>query len=210
VISVSAAAEQADLGPELADWTRAQAQAQRTVVVVVDDGTPLAGFALSDDIKTDAIARVERLRALGLRTVLLTGDSSAPAGVIAARIGTDEVIAEALPGDKAAVATCLKEAGHRDAMVGDSINDAPTLAAGDRGIPVVSGSDIAMMPADIIIVRDDLGAIAESIMLSRKTLGTIRGNLVWAFGYNALAIPIAMFGLLNPLISAAAMAMSSV
>src|SRR5699024_2971990 len=119
VISVSAAAEQADLGPELADWTSAQAQAQRTIVVVVDDGTPLAGFALSDDIKTDAIASVERLRALGLRTVLLTGDSSAPAGVIAERIGTDEVIAEVLPGDKAAVVTSLQEDGHRVAMVGD-------------------------------------------------------------------------------------------
>jgi Cu+-exporting ATPase len=210
VISVSAAAEQADLGSELADWTSAQAQAQRTVAVVIDDGTPLAGFALSDDIKPDAIASVERLRALGLRTVLLTGDSSAPAGVIAERIGTDEVISEVLPGDKAAVVTSLQEDGHRVAMVGDGINDASALAAADLGIAVVTGSDIAMKSADIIIVRDDLGAIAESIMLSRKTLGTIRGNLVWAFGYNVLAIPIAMFGLLNPLISAAAMAMSSV
>lgn len=210
VISASAAVEEADLGPELADWTSAQAQAQRTVVVVVDDGTPLAGFALSDDIKSDGIASVERLRALGLRTVLLTGDSSAPAGVIAERIGTDEVIAEVLPGDKAAVVASLQEDGHRVAMVGDGINDASALAAADLGIAVVTGSDIAMKSADIITVRDDLGAIAESIMLSRKTLGTIRGNLVWAFGYNVLAIPIAMFGLLNPLISAAAMAMSSV
>lgn len=178
--------------------------------MVVDDGTPLAGFALSDDIKTDAITSVERLRALGLRTVLLTGDASGPAGVIAESIGTDEVIAEVLPNDKAAVVTSLQDDGHRVAMVGDGINDASALAAADLGIAVVTGSDIAMKSADIIIVRDDLGAIAESIMLSRKTLGTIRGNLVWAFGYNVLAIPIAMFGLLNPLISAAAMAMSSV
>ena len=210
VISATAAAEHTDLGPELADWTTAQTQAQRTVVVVIEDGTPCAGFALSDDIKPDAIASVERLRALGLRTVLLTGDSSVPAGLIAERIGTDEVIAEVLPNDKAAVVTSLQEDGHRVAMVGDGINDASALAAADLGIAVVTGSDIAMKSADIIIVRDDLGAIAESIMLSRKTVGTIRGNLVWAFGYNVLAIPIAMFGLLNPLISAAAMAMSSV
>ncbi|MGO2524838.1 MAG: heavy metal translocating P-type ATPase [Brevibacterium aurantiacum] len=210
IISATAAGERAALDSELSDWTSAQAQAQRTVVVVVDDGTPLAGFALSDDIKTDAITSVERLRALGLRTVLLTGDASGPAGVIAESIGTDEVIAEVLPNDKAAVVTSLQDDGHRVAMVGDGINDASALAAADLGIAVVTGSDIAMKSADIIIVRDDLGAIAESIMLSRKTLGTIRGNLVWAFGYNVLAIPIAMFGLLNPLISAAAMAMSSV
>ncbi|WP_264674068.1 heavy metal translocating P-type ATPase [Brevibacterium sp. CFH 10365] len=210
VISVSAAAERIDLGSEIDDCVRVQAEAQRTVVIVIDEGAPVAALALSDDIKPDATASVEQLRTLGLRTVLLTGDGSAPAGVIAEEIGTDDVIAEVLPNDKAAVVTSLQEAGHRVAMVGDGINDASALAAADLGIAVVTGSDIAMKSADIIIVRDDLGAVAESIMLSRKTLGTIRGNLVWAFGYNVLAIPIAMFGLLNPLISAAAMAMSSV
>ncbi|SDS19822.1 Cu+-exporting ATPase [Brevibacterium siliguriense] len=210
VISASAAAERIDLGLEIDSWVRVQAEAQRTVVIVIDDGVPVGALALSDDIRPDATASVEQLRTLGLHTVLLTGDASSPAGVIAERIGTDNVIAEVLPNDKAAVVTSLQEAGHRVAMVGDGINDASALAAADLGIAVVTGSDIAMKSADIIIVRGDLGAIAESIMLSRKTLGTIRGNLAWAFGYNVLAIPIAMFGLLNPLISAAAMAMSSV
>lgn len=210
VVSSSAAADHAELSTELKDWVRGQAKAQRTVVIVIDDGTAVAGMALSDDLKPDAVVSVRRLRALGLRTVLLTGDGSGPAGVIAQRIGTDDVIAEVLPNDKAAVVTSLQEAGHRVAMVGDGINDASALAAADLGIAVATGSDIAMKSADIIIVRDDLAAVAESIVLSRKTLGTIRGNLMWAFGYNILAIPIAMFGLLNPLISAAAMAMSSV
>src|SRR5699024_3433591 len=158
-------------------------------------------FALSDDIKPDAIASVERLRALGLRTVLLTGDSSAPAGVIAERAGTDEAISEVLPGDKAAVVTSLQEDGHRVAMVGDGVTDAAALGSGARRIAVVAGSDVARKSAALIIARDDLGAIAEPIMPSRKTLGTIRGNLEWAFGYNVLAVPIAMFGVLNPLIS---------
>lgn len=210
IISASAATEQVGPSPELEDWIRDQTEAQRTIVVIIDKGRPAAALALSDDIKADAEDSVRQLRELGLRTILLTGDSAGPAKTTAERIGSDEVIAEVLPGDKAAVVASLQEADHRVAMVGDGINDASALAAADLGIAVVSGSDIAMKSADIIIVRDDLGAIAESIMLSRKTLGTIRGNLVWAFGYNVLAIPIAMFGLLNPLISAAAMAMSSV
>lgn len=210
VISASAAAARADLGEELEGWIAARADEQHTVVIVIDNGAPAAGLALSDHVKDDAVASVQALRRLGLHTVLLTGDGSAPARRIAEQIGTDDVIAEVLPNDKAAVVADLQESGHRVAMVGDGINDASALATADLGIAVVTGADIAMKSADIIIVRDDLGAIAESIMLSRKTLGTIRGNLVWAFGYNVMAIPIAMFGFLNPLISAAAMAMSSV
>nr|WP_280712917.1 heavy metal translocating P-type ATPase [Brevibacterium marinum] len=210
VISASAAAERVDLGEELTGWIRTQSETQRSVVVIIDGGVPTAALALSDQIKVDAVTSIDQLRELGMRTVLLTGDSTASAERIAERIGTDEVIAEVMPNDKSDVVSSLQESGHRVAMVGDGINDASALATADLGIAVVTGSDIAMKSADIIVVRDDLGAIAESIMLSRKTLGTIRGNLVWAFGYNILAIPIAMFGLLNPLISAAAMAMSSV
>lgn len=210
VISAAAASDRLGLSLELKNWVDLQAEAQRTVVVVVEDDTAVAGMALSDEAKPDAKLSVALLRSMGLRTVLLTGDSPAPAGVIAEKVGTDDVIAEVLPDDKAAAVVSLQEAGHRVAMVGDGINDAAALAAADLGIAVATGSDIAMKSADIIIIRDDLAAVAESITLSRKTLSTIRSNLVWAFGYNILAIPIAMFGMLNPLISAAAMAMSSV
>lgn len=210
VISAAAALDRLELDSQLSEWIRDQEGTQRSVIVIIDAGTPVGALALRDQVKSDAAASIEQLQALGLRTVLLTGDSRGPAETTAESIGTDEVIAEVMPNDKADVVSALQESGHRVAMVGDGINDASALAAADLGIAVVTGSDIAMKSADIIIVRDDLGAIAEAIMLSRKTLRTIRGNLVWAFGYNVLAIPIAMFGLLNPLISAAAMAMSSV
>lgn len=210
VVNAASALERMEPDPELREWIREQEEAQRNVIVLLDDGAPAGALALRDQVKSDAAASIGQLQGLGLHTVLLTGDSRGPAESTAESIGTDEVIAEVLPNDKAAVISSLQESGHRVAMVGDGINDASALAAADLGIAVVTGSDIAMKSADIIIVRDDLGAIAEAIMLSRKTLRTIRGNLVWAFGYNVLAIPIAMFGLLNPLISAAAMAMSSV
>ncbi|MDN6157161.1 MAG: heavy metal translocating P-type ATPase [Brevibacterium sp.] len=210
VINAAAAHERADLDRQLADWISTQTEAQHSVVIILDGGQPAAALALSDQVKPDAASSINQLHRLGLHTILLTGDSTSAAEKIGQTIGTNKVIAEVMPGDKAATVSSLQESGHRVAMVGDGINDASALAAADLGIAVVSGADIAMKSADIIIVRDDLNAIAESIMLSRKTLGTIRGNLVWAFGYNILAIPIAMFGLLNPLISAAAMAMSSV
>ncbi|HEX7662611.1 MAG TPA: HAD-IC family P-type ATPase, partial [Pseudonocardiaceae bacterium] len=156
-----------------------------------------------------AAAAVARLHALGLRTVLLTGDNAATAGSVAAQVGIGEVIAEVLPADKAAVIARLRGEGRVVAMVGDGVNDAPALARADLGMAVVTGTDVALGAADVILVRDSLDVVPTAVGLARATLRTIRGNLVWAFGYNLAALPIAASGLLNPLIAGAAMALSS-
>ena len=150
-----------------------------------------------------------QLRRLGLRTVLLTGDSQATAEAVAAQAGTDEVIAGALPGHKVAVIADLQARGRRVAMVGDGVNDGPALAAADLGIALGTGTDVAISAADLIVLRDDLRVVPDAIGLARGTLGVIRGNLAWAFGYNIAAIPLAAAGFLNPLIAGAAMALSS-
>ena len=147
---------------------------------------------------------------MGLRTVLLTGDRRAAGEAIGAAVGVDEVIAEVLPTDKSAVIERLQAEGRRVAMVGDGINDAAALASANLGLAVVSGTDVAMKSADIILVRRNLGVIPDAIALARRTLRTIKGNLVWAFGYNIAAIPLAALGLLNPLIAGFAMSLSSV
>ncbi|HBX81417.1 MAG TPA: heavy metal translocating P-type ATPase, partial [Propionibacteriaceae bacterium] len=152
----------------------------------------------------------DRLKAMGLRTVLLTGDRLATAQAIADEVGADAVLAEVLPTDKAAAIATLQADGRRVAMVGDGINDAAALATANLGMAVVTGTDVAMKAADIILVRASLDAIPDSIALARRTLGTIRGNLVWAFAYNVAAIPVAAMGLLNPLIAGLAMSLSSV
>ncbi len=180
-----------------------------TVVCLAVDGQAWGVLALSDTLKPSARPAVQRLRRLGLRTVLLSGDSRAAAAAAGAAIGVDEVIAQVLPADKARVIADLQDGGHRVAMVGDGINDAAALATANLGMAIVKGTDIAMKAADIILVREDLRAIVDAVLLSRRTLRTIRGNLAWAFGYNIAAIPIAAAGLLNPLIAAAAMALSS-
>ena len=149
------------------------------------------------------------MRRLGLRTVLLTGDSQATAQAVAAEAGTDEVIAGAMPGDKVTVIRDLQARGHRVAMVGDGVNDGPALAAADLGLALGTGTDVAITAADMILLRDDLGTVPDAIALARGTLATIRGNLAWAFGYNIAAIPLAAAGFLNPLIAGAAMAASS-
>jgi P-type E1-E2 ATPase len=146
---------------------------------------------------------------LGLRTVLLTGDTAASASAVAAQVGVDEVVADVLPADKAAVVQDLQREGRVVAMVGDGVNDAPALARSNLGLAVVTGTDVALEAADIVIVRDDLRAVPAAVLLARRTLVTIRGNLLWAFGYNVAALPIAAAGLLNPLVSSAAMACSS-
>jgi Cu+-exporting ATPase len=146
---------------------------------------------------------------LGLRTVLLTGDNEATARAVAAQVGIDEVIAEVLPHNKAAVVENLRWQGRSVAMVGDGVNDAPALARADLGLAVIAGTDVALGAADIILVRDDLNVVPCAVRLARSTLGIIRSNLVWAFGYNLAALPLAAFGLLNPLIAGGAMALSS-
>ncbi len=185
------------------------AETGRTVVLAGWDGHARGAVAVADAIKPSAAGAVAGLRRLGLRTVLLTGDSDAVARAIAAQAGIDEVIAGALPGDKAAVVAGLQAQGRRVAMAGDGINDGPALAAADLGLALGSGTDVAISAADLILLRDDLAVVPEAISLARATLAVIRRNLAWAFGYNIAAIPLAAAGFLNPLIAGAAMAASS-
>jgi cation transport ATPase len=157
-----------------------------------------------------AAAAVTELRRLGLRPVLLTGDSEATARSVAARIGIGEVIAGVLPAQKAAYIAGLRASGHSVAMVGDGVNDGPAIAEATLGLAVGSGTDVAICAADLILLRDDLGIVPDAIKLARGTFATIRRNLIWAFGYNLAAIPLAAAGFLNPLIAAATMTLSSV
>ncbi|WP_139195335.1 cation-translocating P-type ATPase [Curtobacterium sp. MCBA15_001] len=180
-----------------------------TVVLLAIDGEVGAVLTVQDTLRPGAIEAVAQLRALGLRTVLLSGDSESAATAIGTEVGVDEVIARVLPDEKAERIAQLQAAGHHVAMVGDGVNDSAALATATLGVAVVQGTDIAMKAADVIIVREDLRAVVEAVQLSRATLRTIRMNLVWAFGYNIAAIPLAAAGLLNPLIAAAAMALSS-
>jgi cation-transporting P-type ATPase A/B/Cu+-exporting ATPase len=191
------------------DQCRGWEQAGQTAVLAGWDGQVGGAVAVADTVKLSAAPAVAGLRRLGLRTVLLTGDSRATAQAVAAQAGTDEVIAGALPDQKVATIVGLQAAGHRVAMVGDGVNDGPALAAADLGLALGTGTDVAISAADLILLRDDLGVVPDAIALARATLATIRGNLAWAFGYNIAAIPLAAAGFLNPLIAGAAMAASS-
>jgi P-type Cu+ transporter len=195
--------------PSVTDQCRRWEQDGCTTVLAGWDGHVRGAMAVADTVKPSAAAAVAELRRLGLRTVLLTGDSQATGEAVAAVVGTDEVIATALPDRKVAVIADLQADGHRVAMVGDGVNDGPALAAADLGLALGTGTDVAITAADLILLRDDLGAVPDAIALARGTLGTIRGNLTWAFGYNIAAIPLAAAGFLNPLIAGAAMAASS-
>ena len=201
--------EQITIPAAVAAQCRRWEQAGRTTVLAGWDGQVRGAVAVADTVKPSAAAAVAALRWLGLRTVLLTGDSLATAQAVAAQVGTDEVIAGALPDHKVAVLKGLQEQGRRVAMVGDGINDGPALATADLGLALGTGTDVALTAADVIVLRDDLGAVPDAIALARATLTTIRGNLGWAFGYNIAAIPLAAAGFLNPLIAGAAMAASS-
>jgi cation-transporting P-type ATPase A/B/Cu+-exporting ATPase len=203
----------ADLGitvPAVLDAERDQCeQAGCTVVLAGWDGQGRGVLAVADTVKPSAAPAVARLRQLGLRILLLTGDSPAAARSAAAQAGIDEVIAGALPDGKVAVLADLRAAGATVAMAGDGINDAPALATADLGLAMGSGTDVAITAADLILLRDDLGVVPDAIQLARATFTTIRRNIGWAFGYNLAAIPLAAAGLLNPIIAAAAMALSS-
>jgi len=197
------------IGLELTGRCAAWESIGRTVVLAGWDGQVRGAVALADTIKPSAAGAVAALRGLGLRTVLLTGDGQAAAEAIGAECGVDEVIAGALPGEKATVIRRLQERGRRVAMAGDGTNDGPALAAADLGLALGSGTDVAITAADLILLRDDLSVIPDAIRLARATLRVIRRNLAWAFGYNVAAIPLAAAGYLNPLIAGAAMATSS-
>ncbi|MGA5033652.1 heavy metal translocating P-type ATPase [Streptomyces cellulosae] len=201
-----------ELPPEL---ERAKADAERaghTAVVAGWDGVARGVLAVADTVKESSAEAVRDLRALGLTPVLLTGDNRAVAEAVARTVGIDEdrVIAEVLPEDKADVVRRLQEEGRSVAMVGDGVNDAAALAVADLGLSLGTGTDAAIEAGDLTLVRGDLRVAADAIRLSRRTLSTIKGNLVWAFGYNVAALPLAAAGLLNPMIAGAAMAFSSV
>jgi Cu+-exporting ATPase len=181
----------------------------KTVMFVAVDGTLSAAVAVADTIKPDAASALAGLRAENVQVAMLTGDNERTANAIAAQLGMDRVIAGVVPGGKAEEIQRLRDAGEIVAMVGDGINDAPALATADIGIALGSGSDIAKETGGIILVHDDLRDVDTAIRLSRATMRKIHQNLFWAFAYNSAAIPVAALGFLNPMIAAAAMAMSS-
>ncbi len=182
----------------------------QTVVAVGWDGAPRGLIAVADTVKPTSSEAIRRLRELGLTPVLLTGDHEAAARTVARQVGIDEVVADVLPAGKAEVVRRLQTEGKVVAMVGDGINDAAALAQADLGLSMGAGTDVAIEAGDLTLMRDDLRGVADAIRLSRRTLGTIKGNLVWAFAYNVAGIPLAMAGLLDPMIAGFAMAASSV
>ncbi|MFJ6387450.1 heavy metal translocating P-type ATPase [Streptomyces sp. NPDC091972] len=196
-----------------AELARAKEEAERggrTAVVVGWDGVARGVLAVADAVKETSAEAVRSLRALGLTPVLLTGDNRTVAEAVARAVGIDEVVAEVLPEDKVEAVRRLQSEGRVVAMVGDGVNDAAALAAADLGLAMGTGTDAAIEAGDLTLVRGDLRVAADAIRLSRRTLSTIKGNLVWAFGYNVAALPLAAAGLLNPMIAGAAMAFSSV
>jgi Cu+-exporting ATPase len=206
-----------DRGSLAGDAERLEAAGQTVSWLIRKEGredlerTELLGLlAFGDAVKASACEAVARLHAMGIATVMLTGDNQGSADAVARELGIKEVRAEVLPGDKAAVVQALRDAGQVVAMVGDGINDAPALAAADVGIAMSTGTDVAMAAAGITLMRGDPRLVADSLDVSRRTYATIQRGLFWAFAYNVVGIPLAAFGLLNPVIAGAAMAFSSV
>ncbi|MDK3024929.1 HAD-IC family P-type ATPase, partial [Cupriavidus taiwanensis] len=190
-----------------------QLQAEGRTVSWLVQATPprVAGLvAFGDAIKPGAPAAIARLRAAGVRTVMLTGDNAGAAARVAQALGLDDVQAEVLPEDKAARVQALGRDGAVVAMVGDGINDAPALAAADVGIAMSTGTDVAMHAAGITLMRGDPALVADALAVSHRTVRKIRQNLFWAFFYNVVGIPLAAAGMLNPVVAGAAMAFSSV
>jgi Cu+-exporting ATPase len=205
----------ASVDPSVEARARALEEQGATVVFVGSEagGSGLvarAALAVTDRVKPSSAAAVAAFKDQGLEVTLLTGDNQRAAASVGARVGVDHVVAEVLPAEKAEEIARLQARGHRVAMVGDGINDAPALALADLGIAVGTGADVAREASDLTVVTGDLRAVADAIALARRTLAIIKGNLFWAFAYNVAAIPLAALGVLNPMIAAAAMGLSSV
>ena len=182
----------------------------RTVVMLAADGQLLGAFGIMDTLKENSISAVAELHKLGLKVAMLTGDNARTAQAVAEQAGIDQVFADLLPKDKAGQVQALQAAGHKVAMVGDGINDAPALAQADVGIAIGTGTDVAIAAAPIVSISGDLQAVPLAVRLSRKTLRTIKQNLFWAFFYNVILIPAAAAGFLNPMLAAGAMSFSSI
>jgi Cu+-exporting ATPase len=182
----------------------------KTVIAIARGAAAIGLIAIADRLRPTSRAAVAAVRKLGIEVMMLTGDNAATARAIAAQAGIEDSLADVLPQHKAAAVQKLRAEGHSVGMAGDGINDAPALAAADVGFAVASGSDVAIHAADVTLMRSDLLSVADAVELSRSTLRKIRQNLFFAFFYNALGIPLAALGMLNPVIAGAAMALSSV
>ncbi|WP_410771081.1 heavy metal translocating P-type ATPase [Fontibacillus sp. BL9] len=203
------AREGVDAGAAFAAMT-AMEEAGKTVLLIAVEGIYAGMLAVSDTVKDTSKAAVARLKELGLRVVMITGDNERTAKAIAGEVGIDEVLAEVLPEGKAAEVKKLQESGRKVAMVGDGINDAPALAIADVGIAIGTGTDVAMEAADVTLMRGDLHGVPDAILMSKRTMRNIKQNLFWALAYNTIGIPVAAVGFLAPWLAGAAMALSSV